>query len=365
MSKTYHKTQGATYKSVILSLNSILAKASKIHKLSIRSLYVGASRVHNFNEIRILPLTNEERKALTKLTIDPVLRTYFKNYKNGSWIRGGLRKEHQARKREKKLELGMIDFDSLTTKDCEKFVTKLDLHVEHPKTLERLKERLKEVHAKARAKLKKDNWRLLKQKRIQFTKELLKEKLTKMNPEKMRYYAKRLGFKGKGKTKKILSPYLQNIIKKAKTGTSIEDNFEDINSVKSDTDSNSDDDDVLIDMYNDNPDLHITAGGSDYESDSKEPQANDNGPDDDENDEKGIYIVGEDIAMPDRPEQDTTNNGRIFYQTDYYTIQQLNHITKTKAKVRMLFGDNDRDNYRNTNTPRKYCGYQASVMGHY
>ncbi len=304
----------------------------------------------------------------------------------------------------------MIDFDSLTKKDCEKFCIKLDLHVEFPKSLPRLQARLKDVHAEATAKLKKNNCRLRKQKQIQFTKQLLKENLAKLDADTMRYYAKRLGNKGKGQQRKILLSYLQDIIKKTKTQINVEN-------INSDSDN-----DVVIDMHNDNADVHITAGCSDYDSDyvsdvqirssdPKEPIDIQNyewdyhyideitgvdmyvltngmhvtvesydreiycqedgensvrdGADDDEDDEKGLYIIHEDIIMPSRPEQDTTNNGRIFYQTDYYTIQQLNRITKTKVKVKMLFGDNDTDNYRNTDTQRLYCGGQAKIMGHY
>ncbi len=256
---------------MILSLNSVLANAVRINKLEITSLYVGASRVHNFNELRILPLTEDEITALTEFTVDPLLRTYLQNYDDeGNWKIGGLRHEHKARKQEKKLELGMIDFDSLTKTDCEKFADKLDLHVEYPKTLTRLQDRLRPVHTKAREKLKMDDGRLLKQKQIEFTKQLLKQNLTKMDPETMRYYAKRLGHKGKGQRKKILSSYLKDIIKNTKTQINVEDinndsdNDEDMQN--EDINSNSDND-VFIEMQNDNVDLHITAGVLDYNVD--------------------------------------------------------------------------------------------------
>ncbi len=172
ISRTYHKVQGATYDSLILSLNSVSPKARKIHKLTITSLYVGASRVHNFDQLRILPLSEEEIKALTKLTIDPLLRTYFQNYdKEGNWITGKLLKENEERVRQKKLELGMIHFDSLTKKDCIEFATTMDLHIEPPKNIQQYKNRLRDIHSEARKKLKKNNCRLLKQKRINVTRQ--------------------------------------------------------------------------------------------------------------------------------------------------------------------------------------------------
>ncbi len=59
MSKTYHTTQGGTHDDIILSLNSCSKSSTKIKKLSIPSLYVGLSRVHDFDEHRIINSWND------------------------------------------------------------------------------------------------------------------------------------------------------------------------------------------------------------------------------------------------------------------------------------------------------------------
>ena len=49
---TYHKLQGLTLKALVLSLNTHPTYKLRI---TIPSLYVGLSRVHNIDEIRVLP----------------------------------------------------------------------------------------------------------------------------------------------------------------------------------------------------------------------------------------------------------------------------------------------------------------------
>ncbi|MCP4054342.1 MAG: hypothetical protein GY739_15040 [Mesoflavibacter sp.] len=209
ISKTYHKTQGATYKSVILSLNSVLPNAVKIKKLEITSLYVGASRVHDFNELRMLSLTKQQIKALTKLTIDPQLRTYFNNYdKEGNWKIGALKKDTELRKQQAKLELGMIKWNCLNGADLKEFARKLDLEIKPPKKKKQYQERLRSIHKYARDRLMEHNGRLLRQTQIIFTKKLLKKNLSKMDANKMRYYAKRLGHDQPGQQKPTLLLYL-------------------------------------------------------------------------------------------------------------------------------------------------------------
>ncbi len=261
ISKTYHKTQGGTYDSIMLSINSVLAEAQKIKKLEITSLYVGLSRVHDFHEQRVLPFSREQRKALTKLTIDPLLRIYLQNYDNeGNWIKGILKRKHQTEVQQKKLELGMIDFDSLTTDDFQEFITALDLHMEGPKKKETYQTRLRKIHSDATTELRKNNGRLLKQKRINFTKKLLKENITKMRVKRMRYYAKRFGLKNtKDHYTKTLTPYLQNIITNAKklaNNIETEINVENVTNMESDTDNEtsnqSNDQEIIEQMKNNN-----------------------------------------------------------------------------------------------------------------
>lgn len=49
---TYHKLQGLTLKALVLSLNT---HPNHRLRITIPSLYVGLSRVHNIDEIRVLP----------------------------------------------------------------------------------------------------------------------------------------------------------------------------------------------------------------------------------------------------------------------------------------------------------------------
>ena len=49
---TYHKLQGLTLSALVLSLNT---HPNPKLRITIPSLYVGLSRVHNFDEVRVLP----------------------------------------------------------------------------------------------------------------------------------------------------------------------------------------------------------------------------------------------------------------------------------------------------------------------
>ncbi|MCP4117428.1 MAG: hypothetical protein GY737_18950, partial [Desulfobacteraceae bacterium] len=97
------------------------------------------------------------------------------------------------------------------------------------------------------------------------------------------------------------------------------------------------------------------------------------GADSDENDEKGGELVWEatnignkDIVIPLIPEKaQKTSTGKIFYQTLWYDKWQLDHIQAKNLKVKMLFGDNDQDYFRNNYEKRQNFGGQAKIMGNY
>ena len=75
---------------MILSVNSRAGLLKKILALSITSLYVGASRVHNFDQLRVLPFTKKDAEALKKLKRDPLLALFFKNFDDdGNWKPNG------------------------------------------------------------------------------------------------------------------------------------------------------------------------------------------------------------------------------------------------------------------------------------
>ena len=67
---TFHKLPGLTMDKIILSIGK-----HPIPQLRVRmpSLYVGTSRVHEFNELRVLPLSKDDISFLTQLERDPLL----------------------------------------------------------------------------------------------------------------------------------------------------------------------------------------------------------------------------------------------------------------------------------------------------
>ena len=125
---TYHKVQGQTCNSIILSLNSHRGISKKIHTLSLPSLYVGCSRVYNHDHLRKLSLSNADKTALKQLKWDDDLRLFFNNYdKQGKWKIGGLKKYKENKIKKTILDLGMINLNDLTKADAKRFTDILDL----------------------------------------------------------------------------------------------------------------------------------------------------------------------------------------------------------------------------------------------
>ena len=125
---TYHKLQGLTLKALVLSLNT-----HPTHKLriTIPSLYVGLSRVHNFDEIRVLPFWEDDVKHLTSLKSDPLLRLWFNNYtQDGVWKHDGLRSFTAALRKQTVMSLALVDeLNMLTAEEARKFAKELDIYV--------------------------------------------------------------------------------------------------------------------------------------------------------------------------------------------------------------------------------------------
>ena len=106
---TYHKMQGKTLDSIILSLNAITGISQKIFPITMFSLYVGCSRVHNHDQLRVLPLSEDVREFLKKLSWPEELRLFFQNFdKNGRWKANGLKELSDRRKNEWKAKLALI-----------------------------------------------------------------------------------------------------------------------------------------------------------------------------------------------------------------------------------------------------------------
>ncbi len=302
--RTYHCTQGGNYESIVLSLNSVLPVTDNIAKLTTTGLYVGFSRVHNFLQHRCLHLTQKERLALTKLKIDPFLKLYFENYDTeGNWIRGGSKKTWEKEKLEAKVDLAMCDLYSLVNKEMAEFCRRLDLHVEKKKTPYYL-ECLKEPHAQGK-KLIQTNTKLLKERQQVWAKKLSEKNLKKMIKKDLRPWARKFNiYQSRRELDSKNIKELQTALQK------------------------------IVRQYK--------------KSINKKKDI----------EEKNI-IIG------NRNEQNTNRTGQIFYQTEWYTDEQLHYNNETKQKVKMLFGDNFTDRHRNKDTAREHFGGQAEVMGQY
>ena len=60
-------------------------------RLTLSSLYVGASRVHDIDKLRVLPFWKEDADYLKSLKVDPLLKLWFQNYTEyGIWKCDGL-----------------------------------------------------------------------------------------------------------------------------------------------------------------------------------------------------------------------------------------------------------------------------------
>ncbi len=382
ISKTYHMTQGGTLKSIILSLNSALFRCKSIKLSELRSVYVGLSRVHDFAEHRVLELSAEEKEALKQFTIDPLLRIFFQNYDpQGNWIYGGLKEDHEKDIKQAKLELGMIEFNSLVGDDCTWFADKFDLQVTK-KDVPGYKKRLRKYHLEGRNLLLENNAILLKCKRDEIIEKLRKKKISKLSCTQKRWWAKRLGMTNiKRKFDKQLLPFLQNIITNTKkfinnTDNDIVEMYKNMNDLEEIDELNDDpNDEEVVEQMDEQ--MHINISNTNV-NEQNEEDADIDMHNLNSNDNANKMIQDEDIDMKQdmnytkndkidqtNVQQDTSNNGRVFYQTDYYTKSQLNNITKTGANVKMLFGDNDIDNNRNMHAKRQNSLGQAEIMKDY
>ena len=77
LSATYHKLQGLNLNALVLSINK---HPNHNHRLTLSSFYVGASRVHNLDQLRVLPFLKQDPKYLRSLKTDAFLKLWFENY---------------------------------------------------------------------------------------------------------------------------------------------------------------------------------------------------------------------------------------------------------------------------------------------
>ena len=111
-SVTYHKLQGLTLDVLILSINK---HPNPKLRLTLSSLYVEASRVHNHEELHVLPFGKEDADHLISLKSDPLLGLWLGNYSDvGIWQTDGLQSFTRALKDKVKMRLALIVVVSIT-----------------------------------------------------------------------------------------------------------------------------------------------------------------------------------------------------------------------------------------------------------
>ncbi|MCP4052241.1 MAG: hypothetical protein GY739_04080 [Mesoflavibacter sp.] len=231
IAKTYHSTQGGTYKSIILSLNPCSAKTRRIAKVSITSMYVGLSRVHDFHEHRILPISEKELQKLILLKHDPLLKVFFNNYKNGIWQKGGLTKGDKIRKRTAKLRMGLIPLESITLADYQEFEPYFDIEV-YPKTKPNYEKCLGDLHYEGKEIIEKNDACRFEAEKYYKEKLLKVKSIDNMQPTDIYYYGRRLGLKKENKNK--MKKKLKTIYQQTKALRDV--NMRDISIIEEDYD---------------------------------------------------------------------------------------------------------------------------------
>ena len=196
---TYHKMQGKTLDSIILSLNAITGISQKIFPITMFSLYVGCSRVHNHDQLRILPLSEDVREFLKKLRWPEELRLFFQNFdKNGRWKANGLKELSDRRKNEWKAKLALIELSELTKDDMKVFIRHIDpvvISKSRSPSANDYRNALAASHAEGLMLLDSDNGCLRRNLETILLIELREKDVKKLNVKGLRYYAKRLGIK--------------------------------------------------------------------------------------------------------------------------------------------------------------------------
>ena len=125
---TYHKLQGLTLNALVLSINK--HPTAKL-RLTLPSLYVGASRVHNLDQLRVLPFWKEDVEYLTSLKSDPLLKLWFENYtKDGIWKSDGLQSFASGLRKKELQRLALVeDLTFFTGGELKLYAKNLDLYV--------------------------------------------------------------------------------------------------------------------------------------------------------------------------------------------------------------------------------------------
>ena len=190
---TYHKLQGLNMDALILSINK--HPTAKL-RLTLPSLYVGVSRVHDIDKLRVLPFWKEDVEYLTSLKSDPLLKLWFNNYtEDRVWKSDGLQRFAAGLRKKELQKLALVDDLIFFTGDELKLYAKnLDLSVGTSNKPELIKI-LKPFYVEGRKLLSANGNRLLRLLRSGLLVKLRNQgPLGKLKITVLKSYAKRLGF---------------------------------------------------------------------------------------------------------------------------------------------------------------------------
>ena len=113
---------------IVLSINK---HPNQKLRLALSSLYVGASRVHDIDKLRVLPFWKEDADYLKSLKVDPLLKLWFQNYtEEGIWKTDGLQGFSSALRKKELMRLALVDDLSFWTGlEAKQFAKNLDVPI--------------------------------------------------------------------------------------------------------------------------------------------------------------------------------------------------------------------------------------------
>ena len=218
---TYHKLQGLNMDALILSINK--HPTAKL-RLTLPSLYVGVSRVHDIDKLRVLPFWKEDVDYLTSLKSDPLLKLWFENYtEDGIWKSDGLQSFAVGVRKKELQRLALVDdLIFFTGEELRLYAKNLDLYVGSSNKPELIKI-LKPFYVEGRKLLSANGNQLLRFHRSGLLLQLREQgALGKLRITVLKSYAKRLGFDmSQRKSRKNLERSLEKLMEDGVDGTNI------------------------------------------------------------------------------------------------------------------------------------------------
>ena len=216
---TYHKLQGLNLDALVLSINK---HPNHKLRLTLSSLYVGVSRVHDIDKLRVLPFWKEDADYLTSLKVDPLLKLWFQNYTNdGIWKTDGLLAFTSALRKIELMRLALVDDLSFWTGlEAKQLARNLDVNVGSSNKPEVLK-MLKPLYDEGRKYLTANGNLLLMRLRSELILKLRQHgTLGKLKITVLKSFAKRLGLDISQRiSRRNLEKYLEKLMKEGVTAT--------------------------------------------------------------------------------------------------------------------------------------------------